>query len=102
MRLVSHGHIVLETGVGKSGSGAKPGSKTEIRMSCCGSIRRARARARARSDEDVAMRWVRLFPACTDGAVDPGRCRDKEVLLHWRSGLELAPFQIGVVNDEAR
>ncbi len=33
------------------------------------------------SDEDVAVRWVRLFPATTDGAIDPIRCREKEAAL---------------------
>jgi len=33
------------------------------------------------SDEEVATRWVRLFPACTDGTRDPERCRLKEQTL---------------------
>ncbi len=37
--------------------------------------------ARQWSDEAVAARWVRLFPACTDGVIDPERCRMKEEVL---------------------
>ncbi len=37
--------------------------------------------ARMWSDEDVAVRWVRLFPATTDGVIDPVRCREKEATL---------------------
>jgi len=33
------------------------------------------------SDEEVATRWVRLFPARTDGAIDPERCLLKEQTL---------------------
>ncbi|WP_440223682.1 transposase [Dokdonella sp. MW10] len=37
--------------------------------------------ARAWSDEEVAVRWVRLFPARIDGMVDTERCREKEGAL---------------------
>jgi len=33
------------------------------------------------SDEEIATRWVRLFPASTDGTIDPERCRLKEQAL---------------------
>ena len=37
--------------------------------------------ARAWSDDEVASRWVKLFPATTEGVIDPERCRAKELAL---------------------
>lgn len=37
--------------------------------------------AMAWSDEDVAARWVRLFPVHVDHAIDPEGCRRKELAL---------------------
>ena len=37
--------------------------------------------AQAWSDDDVAARWVRLFPVHTDHAIDPEGCRRKELAL---------------------
>lgn len=37
--------------------------------------------AAAWSDEEVAARWIRLFPATVDGEVDPEACRLKEQTL---------------------
>ena len=37
--------------------------------------------AAAWSDEDVAARWIRLFPATTNGEIDYEACRSKEQIL---------------------
>ncbi len=52
--------------------------------------------AQAWPDEEVAARWVRLFPACTDGGVDPARCRDKALaLLGNRERIEVCRSRLG-------
>lgn len=37
--------------------------------------------AGAWSDDEIASRWVRLYPATTEGVLDPERCRAKELAL---------------------